>query len=86
MFNNSRVKSQQISSNSELDQIQILSTKLIELLREQAQKETSPDIVAVALLARAMDFTHYTLGKEDAKRLILCIMKDIQSEYDFKRN
>ena len=86
MFNNSRAQSQHTPGNPELEQVQVFPGKLMELLGEQAQNETFPDAVAVAFLARAMDFAHFTLGKEDAKRLTLHILEDMQGDYDFKRN
>ena len=66
--------------------MQAFSGKLIEFLGEQAEKEVPPDAIAGALLARALDFVHFTFGKESAERLTLHILKDMPANYDFKQN
>ena len=79
-------KANSVIRNSQLEQVQAFSGKLIEFLGEQAEKEVPPDAIAVALLARALDFVYFTFGKESAERLTLHILKDMPANYDFKQN
>ena len=46
-------KANSVIRNSQLEQVQAFSGKLIEFLGEQAEKEVPLDAIAVALLARA---------------------------------
>ena len=71
--------------NSQLEQVQAFSGKLIEFLGEQAEKEVPP-MPLRWLSWRALDFVHFTFGKESAERLTLHILKDMPANYDFKQN
>jgi len=63
--------------------MQDFSSKLFELLGEQAEKKCRPMPLPYWC---ARDFVHFIFDKESAERLTLHILKNMQTDYDFKRN